>query len=167
MSVVADRCGYSRHMVGRRAGTVCEGVAWLVLASVIALGCVGPAGTAADYRLKARSSARSALSAIATAELAARLVRDKAAFSTYVGVVLDSAERDITSVESTFAAIQPPNASSDQLREDLDKALNAAVSTISSMRIAARRDEWRHLLDAADDLPNAATGLQKYVELPA
>jgi len=138
----------------------------LVLGLCIA-GCVGPARTPTDYRLKARNSAKAALSAVATSELAARLVREKAAFSGYVAVVLDSAERDVTSVESTFSSIQSPSAASDQLRDRVGQVLNDAVDTISAMRIAARRDEWRDLLRAADELPKLSDKLQKLTELSA
>jgi hypothetical protein len=117
--------------------------------------------------LKARNSAKAALSAVATSQLAARLVRDQGAFSTYVSVVLDSAERDITSVESTFSSIQSPSQASDRLRDELDQVLNDASSTISAMRIAARRDERHDLLQSADDLPKLSDKLQKYTELSA
>jgi hypothetical protein len=136
-----------------------------LVASTILASCAGSARTPADYRLKARHSAKAALSAVQTSMLAARLVRDDDAFSTYVSVVLDSAERDVTSVESTFSSIQSPSASSDHLRDELDQVLNNAAGTISSMRIAARRDEWRSLLVSAHDLPKLALSLQPYTEL--
>jgi hypothetical protein len=142
-------------------------VAYLVLLAVVASSCAGSARTPTAYRLKARSSAKAALSAVESATLAARLVREKRAFSTYVSVVLDSAERDATATESTFASIQSPSTPSDKLRDQVDQVLNDAADAISKMRIAARRDEWSDLLQAAQSLPKLADQLQRYSELPA
>jgi hypothetical protein len=107
------------------------------------------------------------LSAVSTSQLVAKVVRDKGAFATYISVALDSAERDATSTESTFASIQPPDAASDQLRDDLNNVLNDASDTISSMRIAARRRDWDKLMRAAADLPELSQKLEKYEDLPA
>lgn len=139
----------------------------LALSAFDLTGCVGPARTPSSYRLKARGSAKAALSAVATANLAARLVRDKGAFSTYVSVVLDSSERDVTSTQSTFASIQPPDRASDVLRSQLGGVLSDAADSISAMRIAARRHEWNDLLAAAQELPQLTAELQRYAELPA
>jgi hypothetical protein len=142
-------------------------VGCVVLVAVVASSCAGSARTPTAYRLKARSSAKAALSAVESATIAARLVREKRAFSTYVSVVLDSAERDATATESTFASIQSPSAASDQLRDQVDQVLNDASDAISKMRIAARRDERSDLLQAAQSLPKLADQLQRYSELPA
>jgi hypothetical protein len=131
------------------------------------VGCVGPARTATDYKLKARSSAKSALSAVETAQLAAKLVRENKTFATSVNVVLDSAERDASSVESTFSSIQPPHEDLDELRDNVDTTLTDAGDTISSMRIAARRHAWDNLLHAARNLPRIARELQRESEAPA
>ena len=117
--------------------------------------------------LKARSSAKSGLSAVSTAQLAAKLVREKKTFATYVNVVLDSAESDITSVESTFSSIQPPHEDLDALRDRVDNTLTDAGDAISSMRIAARRHAWDDLQHAAQDLPRLARELQRQSEAPA
>jgi hypothetical protein len=161
VSVISVRWGYIA-VVGRRWCAAC-----VVILAVEIGGCAGSARKATDYRGKARNSAKAALSAVETSSLAARLVRERRAFSTYVSVVLDSAERDVTAVESTFASIQSPGASSDQLREALGNVLNDAADTISSMRIASRRDERHDLLAAAAKLPKLSSALQRYSELPA
>jgi hypothetical protein len=138
----------------------------LVLGSVLSA-CVGPARTARDYRLKARSSARAASSALQTADLAAMLVRQGKTFSNYVAVLFDSAERDSSSVQSTFASIQPPSRAQDVLRDRLGKLLSDADDAISAMRIAARRHEWSGVLDAAAGLAHLEDELQTYERLRA
>jgi hypothetical protein len=142
-------------------------VVCVVVLAVVVSGCAGSARSPTAYRLKARNSAKAALSAVESATLAARLVREKRAFSTYVSVVLDSAERDATATESTFASIQSPSPASDKLRDQVDQVLTDASDAISKMRIAARRDEWSNLLQAAQPLPKLADELQRYSELPA
>jgi hypothetical protein len=129
--------------------------------------CAGPARTSADYRLKARHSAQESQSAVATSRLAARLVRERGAFSAYVAVVLNNAEDDASSVESTFGSVQPPDRSSDHLRSELSPVLNDVVDTISGMRIAARRHEWASLLDRSRALPELSRSLRRFEELPA
>jgi hypothetical protein len=128
---------------------------------------VGPARTAQDYRLKARSSARAASSALESARLAAVLVRDGKTFSNYVVVVLDSAERDASSVQSTFASIQPPNSALDGLRSRLGSVLNDVEDAIASMRIDARRHAWHSLVASAAALPRLARDLRPYQEMRA
>jgi hypothetical protein len=146
---------------------MCAVLLALVGGASILTSCVGPARTSSDYKLKARASAKSALSAVSTAELAAKLVREKKTFSTYVTVVLDSAEGDVSSVESTFSSIQPPHQDLDDLRDRVNKTMSDATDAISSMRIAARRHAWDDLLDAARDLPRIARELQRESEIPA
>ena len=135
---------------------------------VCALGsCAGPVRTPADYRLKARHSAQEAQSAVATSRMAAQLVKDRGAFSAYIAVVLNNAEDDASSVESTFGSLQPPDRSSDRLRSELSPVLNDVVDTISGMRIAARRHEWSLLLVRSRQLPGLGRSLRRFEDLPA
>ena len=138
------------------------GAAFLIL---MLTGCVGSARTREDYRLKASSSAKSAGSAVATAALGARLVRSNHAFANYLAVLYDSADRDTSSVQSTFASIQPPDRASDRLRDRLGTLLNDVSDTVSTMRVAARRHAWHDLLDTARQLPRLQRRLQRYENL--
>jgi hypothetical protein len=99
--------------------------------------------------------------------MAATLVRDRGAFSTYIAVVLSHAEDDASSVDSTFGSIQPPDPSSDRLRAELSPVLADVVDTISGMRIAARRHEWSTLLERSRKLPELSRALRRFEELPA
>jgi hypothetical protein len=147
----------------QRAGRV----ACLAVSVVLVAACTGPARTADDFRLKVRNSAAQTSSALSTAALAADLVRERKTFSNYVAVVLDSAETDASSVQDTFASIQPPDRSQDALRSRLGTLLSDATDTIASMRISARRHAWSDLLDAARPLPALLGRLAVYVHLPA
>jgi hypothetical protein len=136
-------------------------------ALVLGAACTGPVRNARDFRLKARHSAQAAASAVSTSSLAARIVQKRAAFATYVAVVLDDAERDATGVESTFTSLQPPDRRSDRLREQLGGVLGDVVDAISAMRIAARRDEWDRVLRIARRLPGLQASLQSFEDLAA
>jgi hypothetical protein len=143
---------------------------WTVVPVAVLCGltaCTGPARTPTDYRLKARHSAQEAQSAVATSRMAARLVEKRGAFSPYIAVVLNNAEDDASSVESTFGSVQPPDQSSDRLRAELSPVLNDVVDTISGMRIAARRHEWASLLDRSRALPGLSRSLRHFEKLPA
>jgi hypothetical protein len=142
-------------------------VVLMLVATLTSAACTGPARTAADYRAKARHSAVSASSAVATSGLAARLVRDGGAFASYIAVVLDSAERDATGVDSSFGSVQPPDAASDRLRDQLSSVLGDVVDTVSAMRISARRHDWDALLRTARQLPSLEAELAHFEQLPA
>jgi hypothetical protein len=80
-------------------------------------------------------------------------------FAPYLSVTIAEAEDDATSIQGAFDSIQPPDQRSDQLRDELDALLSSAVSTISEMRIAARRADFaaaermaRSLSDISDRL---------------
>jgi hypothetical protein len=80
--------------------------------------------------------------------------------------MLTDAERDVTSGQSAFGSIQPPDRRSDRLRAQLGKVLNDAVDTVSAMRIDARRHDWPSLLRAAGDLPGISARLEPFSKLP-
>src|SRR4051794_35569365 len=140
-------------------------VALVVLLS--ATSCIGTARTRSDFRLKTRNSAKSVASALATAQLGSRLVRNENAFANYLGVLFDSADRDASSVESTYTSIQPPDDASMALRERCSNVLTAPTGTLPRTRIAARRHAWHQLLEATHDIPRLKRPLRRYQDLPA
>jgi hypothetical protein len=91
----------ARRLIGEARRTRRRAVASVLMLSCLGA-CTGPARTSADYRLKARHSAQEAQSAVATSRMAARLVDRRDAFAAYIAVVLNNAEDDATSVQSTF-----------------------------------------------------------------
>jgi hypothetical protein len=81
-----------------------------------------------------------------------------------VAVVISDAEADASAIRGTFDSIQPPESRADRLRVELDRLLSEAVSTISNLRIAARRDDITGLLDAAGPLRDLSHRLELFVE---
>jgi hypothetical protein len=125
--------------------------------------CVGPARDFATYEGKAKESAEAILSAIGTARLSVLTSTRNGAFAPYVSILLTEAEEDAGSVQATFDSIQPPDPRSDALQEELDSVLADAVSTLTELRIAARRTDLERLPRLALSLEGIAQDLDDFV----
>jgi hypothetical protein len=133
-----------------------------VLVGTACIRTVGPARTYSAYESKAVDTAETVMSALRTAELTIDMaVRDRT-FPTFVSVSLDEAEGDGTEAQSTFESIQPPNARSDRLRDQLTDLLDDATSALGDARIAARRVDHDALAAQRRPLAEAANGLEAF-----
>ncbi len=112
-----------------------------LLSAVVLGACVGPARTSDAYAGKASTSLHDTRSAVETARLAVDAAAGGRATGPYLSVLLADAEEQASSVQSTFASIQPPNREADQVRDDVDALLTEAVSALADLRIAARRGD--------------------------
>jgi hypothetical protein len=131
---------------------------------VLVAGCVGPARTYDDYRLKATSSVETARSAVGTAQLAVRVADERRAFTPYVVVLVSEAEEDAGSAQQSFDSIQPPNTRADALRSDVDDLLTAATDVLATLRIEARRGHLDELVSHARELDGVARDLDRFTE---
>ena len=104
-------------------------------------GCVGPARTTDDYTRKASTSVEDVHSAVETARLGVDAVARDRTTGPYASVLLGQAEKQASSVQSTFDSVQPPNHDADRLRDEVDSVLTEAVSVLGDVRIAARRGD--------------------------
>jgi hypothetical protein len=104
------------------------------------------------------------VSTVETARFVALVASSGKALSAYVGVTLTDAEQDASAVTGAFESIQPPNADADRLRAQLDPLLSKATSTISQMRIAARRDQLADLQRMAQPLQALSDQLERFAE---
>jgi hypothetical protein len=126
--------------------------------------CVGPALWYDAYEGKAGATAEQMVSTVETARFVALVASSGKALSAYVGVTLTDAEHDASAVTGAFESIQPPNADADRLRAQLDPLLSKATSTISQMRIAARRDQLADLQRMAQPLQALSDQLERFAE---
>ncbi|MGZ4151697.1 MAG: hypothetical protein ACXVP3_04550 [Actinomycetota bacterium] len=140
----------------RRAATVivCLGLA----------GCVAPARSYGAYEGKAVATAQTALSAVSTAMLAARVGARGDAFAPYVATTLADAEGDVRSAQGLFDSIQPPDPSSDRLRSRLDAILADANEEITALRVRARWTDVAALGTAADRLRDLGNRLRSFLD---
>lgn len=147
-------------MVLRRGAVV-------LVALGLAAGCtriVGPTRTADDYELKAASTADAVLSAVRTAQITADASSDGRTFAPYSTVALADAEGDASGAASAFESIQPPGPGSDALRDELTAITDQATSTLSTLRITARRGELDRLAEEAEPLDAIARELEAFTE---
>jgi hypothetical protein len=132
------------------------------VALAVLTSCVGPALWYDAYEGKAGATAAQMQSTVETARFVALIASRGKALSAYVGVALSDAEHDASAIEGAFGSIQPPSAKADRLRDQLDPLLTKAVSTISDMRIAARRDQLNELEQIAEPLQALSDQLKKF-----
>jgi hypothetical protein len=126
------------------------------LAACIALlattACVGPSRTRHDYDLKAANTAEAVASAVGTAQVAVKAADAGRIPATYLSDVINDAADDASAVQATFDSVQPPGAASDQVRDELDQLVGAAVTTLVDLRTAVRRGEINQLAAIATPL---------------
>ena len=132
-----------------------------VALAVVLAACVGPARDFPTYEEKAVETAESARSAVETARLAIRLA-DGRAFPPTITVIVEEAEEDLDATQGTFDSVQPPDARSDRIRDQLDRILSEATDTVSRMRIAARRAQLQGLHAYAGPLEELSNRLQDF-----
>lgn len=125
---------------------------------------IGPARTYGKYEEKARTTAKSALSNVATVRLAARMGSEDRAFGPYLSVLVSDAEEAIGGVQSTFDSTQPPDERGDDLRDEIDELLTDALDHVADVRVAVRRGELADLDQEAQPLDEDAEKLQSFVE---
>lgn len=126
--------------------------------------CVAPARSYGSFKGKAVATANDMLSAVESARLTVEMAQRNRTFATYTSVALGEAEKDGDAIAGAFSSVQPPDARSDKIRSELSQLLDQATSTLSDLRIAARRTDLTQLTDAAKPLPDLALKLRQFVE---
>jgi hypothetical protein len=125
---------------------------------------VGPARSLSKFEGKARTTAKSALSDVETARLAAQTGGKGDAFGAYLSVLLSETEDRIAGVQGTFDSIQPPGDQADALAQQLDAILTDALAHVRDVRVAARRGEIGRLPQLAAPLDADSANLSRFVE---
>jgi hypothetical protein len=123
-----------------------------------------PARTFDAYELKARGTAKSALSSVETARLGAKVGSSGDAFGPYTSVLLSEAEEGIGHAHGTFLGIQPPDRNADALRRQLDDLLSRAEDELAALRISARRGELSRLGRHEHSLARIASRLNRFID---
>lgn len=137
----------------------------VLVAAVLLSGCVGPSRTHSDYTEKAANTAEAARSAVETSRLVVEAAERGSAYGPYTGRTLSDMEGSLGSIATGFASVQPPGTKADRLRRELVALLDEARSTVSRLRIAARRGDRRTLSETARALPRLSRRLAAYERL--
>ncbi len=130
-----------------------------LLAGLLA-GCVSPARDEPQYRLKAVTALEAAASAVATGLLAVQQQQQGKIFSAYADEVITGNENTAGSISSGFGNVQPPDHTSDEVRNGVMAQLSAAQDALADARIAVRRKDRHSVRTAAGELRSAAAGLE-------
>jgi hypothetical protein len=123
-----------------------------------------PARTFDAYELKARGTAKSALSSVETARLGAKVGSTGQAFGPYTSVLISESEEGIGHAHGTFLGIQPPDRHADALRQHLDDILSRAEDEVAALRISARRGELSQLGRHERSLARLARRLNQFID---
>lgn len=145
---------------------------WAVAALVVVIACamviglhpISPARTFDAYEHKAKDTAESVLSSVQTARLAARVGSRGDLFGPYTSVVLSESDDAIGGAQAVFESVQPPDAHSDRLRDELGKLLSDASDIVSTLRIDARRGELGALAREARPLDGLSRDLNEFIK---
>lgn len=97
---------------------------------------------------------------IDAARLAAQLDLDGKMLYTVTDNVVTNAENDAQSVVNSLDTVQPPDASTVQLRSNADDVLQNAASELADLRIALRRGDQDGMRSAIGDLTKTLGDVQ-------
>jgi hypothetical protein len=137
----------------------------LAIASLALTGaCIAPARTFDAYAGKAADAAESSVSALRTAILGARVAAEGRSFPPTISILVSETEREVTGARDAFISIQPPDQSSDRLRDELLPMLDMAVNGLSELRITARRADLEALPARAAQLRDLADRLEAFAQ---
>lgn len=126
--------------------------------------CVGPARTQWSFDKKAKTTAEQELSAVETVRLAVDVSSKHDATTPYIAVLVADSEKIGEAVASSFDSIQPPGKKADDLRDQLDDLLTQATSTLSDVRIAARRNDVEDMTQYASALNDISSKLSDFAD---
>ncbi|WP_460599758.1 hypothetical protein [Flexivirga lutea] len=115
-------------------------------------GCATPSPTMSDYQTKTRTTARAVAGIVATTRTGAQAWHDGKMMKAYADTMVSHAEDDVGSIVSTYDSRQPPTEAAIQLKDKIDKPLQAASSSLTDLRIALRRNDRQGVAQSIKDL---------------
>lgn len=132
----------------------------VVLAAVLAAGCVGPTLDSHEYREAAVDSLDRARGRLDAARLAADTAGRGQAPAPLVATTMGELEHATTYAQEAFATRQPPPGS-DAVRKDTLPLLHEASSLLAEVRIAAFRGDLTAVGARTDELDELARRLEQ------
>ncbi|GAB3489912.1 hypothetical protein GCM10027572_12700 [Flexivirga lutea] len=105
-----------------------------------------------DYQTKTRTTARAVAGIVATTRTGAQAWHDGKMMKAYADTMVSHAEDDVGSIVSTYDSRQPPTEAAIQLKDKIDKPLQAASSSLTDLRIALRRNDRQGVAQSIKDL---------------
>lgn len=137
----------------------------LMVLAVLQGACVGPSRTTEDYERKVANTAQAIVSAVESALLTVEVASDGRAPSPYVSLRLSESEEAVSSVETAFGAVQPPDPELDELRTRTLRLVGEISNVLEELRITAYRAELQQLPEIAERLEQPLRELQRLMEI--
>lgn len=126
--------------------------------------CVAPTRGFEAFEGKAVDSVRSVTSSVETTRMAIDSALGSEGTAAYLSRTISDAEEEAAGAEGSFATIQPPDARSDALREEVSPLLSSASDLVEDARIAMRRSDIAALSELAGELAKAAQKLHDFLD---
>jgi hypothetical protein len=137
------------------------------LALLVALtlsACVSSSPNDADFAKKAQKTVETVDAAVGTTRLGISALEQKQAFDPYLSVLMSEAEEDAGAARQSFDAVQPPGASSDEVRDQVHEVTDEAIDLLSEARIAIRREDHDAVLALDAPLAGVSERLKQLSE---
>jgi hypothetical protein len=131
-------------------------------AALVAAGCASPSPSYPDYLGKVQETATAMISAVATGQLAAGQLVAGRATGTFTDAVVTDAEKDADSIQTTLDSRQPPDDRSIALKDQADQAVQSAVTGLTDLRIAVRRNDIPGIRKAEAELAKVLPQLERF-----
>lgn len=131
-------------------------------ATLITAGCETPSFSYADYRGKVHQTATAMISAVATGQLAAGQLLAGRSTGPFADAVVTDAEKDAGSIQTALDSRQPPDSRSIALKNQVDQAVQSAVTGLGDLRIAVRRGDVSGIQQAQRELGQALRQLGRF-----
>jgi hypothetical protein len=151
----AGRGGY------RAPGWVALALAAFAAALIVA-GCAEPSDSYSDYQSKVQQTATAMISAVATGQLASGQLVAGRSTGAFADAVVTDAEKDASSIQTALDSRQPPDSRSIVLKNQADQAVQSAVTGLTDLRIAVRRDDVNGIREARAELAKAQKQLERF-----
>jgi hypothetical protein len=147
---------------GKRASARAAAMLAGLCTALVAAGCASPSPSYPDYRGKVQQTATAMISAVATGQLAAGLLVAGRSTGTFTDAVVTDAEKDADSAQTALDSRQPPDARSIALKQQADQAVQSAVTGLTDLRIAVRRDDIPGIRRADAELAKVLPQLERF-----
>jgi hypothetical protein len=135
-----------------------------VTAVFIALaGCAGPTTTDGGYTAKTAGALGDISSALATAQFAEQLDRQGRMTFALTDESISEAESDASSAQSSWQTRQPPSDAMVRLHDRVQQPMQDAVSALTDLRIAERRNDPAGVATAMTEIGKAQQEIQAQI----
>jgi hypothetical protein len=102
------------------------------------------------------------ISAVATGQLASGQLVAGRSTGAFTDAVVTDAEKDAGSIQAALDSRQPPGSRSVALKNQVDQAVQSAVTGLADLRIAVRRDDVNDIQKARAELAKAQKQLERF-----